>query len=125
MTEPNCYLGGWLVGPDTPLPDDPKIYFSESDRYLIGCNRIFCKACQQLVRQWPGYELARGPWALSQADHEELFATLDPEQSRLLVKSKEYRVYVCRCWADSIASDWSLGKSYLNWDYWSCAGHPQ
>ena len=122
---PKCIEGGWLVGPDTLLPDDPKIYYHDPQSFPIGCSRIWCDACHQFVRQWAGYRLAQGAWSLSPADHEELFEIRNPDQSRLLAKSKEYRVYTCQCWADSLTSSWSLGRDYLDWGHWFCAGHPQ
>jgi|WetSurMetagenome_2_1015567.scaffolds.fasta_scaffold969897_2 hypothetical protein len=123
--DPKCRGGGCLVNPDTPLPDDPRIYFKESDRYIIGCNRVFCSRCHEFVRQWPGYRLAHGSWSLTPADRQELFETLDPDQSPHLVKSKRDRVYACKCWADSIAGMEDLGSGYFDWDDWHCGGHPQ
>jgi hypothetical protein len=122
---PTCISGGYLVGPDYSLPDNPKIYYNDPQKFPIGCNRIFCDVCHQFVRQWPGYSLPHGSWSLTLTDRQELFETLDPDQSRFLAKSERYRVYVCKCWADSIVSPVSLGRDYLDWDDWFCGGHPQ
>ena len=63
-----CDSGGFLVGTRHLIPDDLHVYFKKDDSKIIGCNRIFCSKCRQFLRNWPGYCMAKGPWAFTKAD---------------------------------------------------------
>lgn len=122
---PRCLDSGYLVGPQSELPTDKKVYYKDRKAKIIGCNRVFCSRCNQFVRHWLGYDLVDPPLLLNKADFAKIYQTKNPNESPYLKKSDQYRLYTCNCWADSISVRTNLYKQYIDFDYWGCGGHPQ
>lgn len=123
---PECLKQGYLVGLKWPLPTDIKTYHNDPTK-IVGCNQLFCRRCQNPVRQWAGYRLGANR-LLQMQDYKALYATQDPDTSPYLTKSMSgecFRVYACQCWADEVTAWYDLGVSYIEFDSWACNGHPQ
>ena len=118
--KPRCINGGYYGGAWLVVPDDPHRYRRERDD-IIGCNRLFCEACESPVKH---VDKLRVGGMMSDGDHETLYADPKPESSPFLGSSDatdEFRVYYCRCSAHSIAG---IDEADLSDTGWSCAGHP-
>jgi hypothetical protein len=120
-TEPRCYEGGSVGGPDIPLPADPARY-KRDEGDLVACNRLRCPTCGVWVRHLDRHRLA-GP--MSAADKQELYDAPYPENTRFVGvggAGTDFRVYFCRCTAHSVGGYETVELT----DYgWSCGGHPQ
>lgn len=119
-----CLDNGWLVGADTEVPDDIRKYYSDKERFPIGCNRIYCSLCHSFVKNWKGFRITSGSYGQTEKTIKEIYETADPATSPHFTKDSDAWAYACKCWIDTIYADWSLGKSYTMIDDWACAGHP-
>jgi hypothetical protein len=120
MTKPTCFNGGYYGGPWLVIPDDPHRYRRDDDD-VIGCNRLFCEACESPVKH---VDKRRIGGLMTAKDYETLYDAPHPEASPFLTGASaatEFRVYYCRCSAHSIAGIEQAGLSDTGW---SCAGHP-
>lgn len=121
----HCYSGGYLVGGDAWLPVDPSDHFREiSGISAIGCNRLACARCGQMVRHALGYSDEPVIGAAT------LFATLDWSglQGAEPDARRTGRLYVCACESYVARSRTHLDTSgEADPDRrppWRCAGHP-
>jgi hypothetical protein len=120
-----CHARGYLVGANTELPDDERVY-QRADQPVVGCNRVLCGVCGAQVRQWRGFRQAEVP--RGKAEHAELFTTSDPDVSRYLTREnggEMFRVYACNCSATEICNAVDLGREFIEFDGWGCGGHPE
>src|SRR5437879_4997539 len=87
-----CDSGGWVVG-NRPLPDDPV----DHDLALLpklGCTRIRCRHCGQLVRSAGGLAMKQRGTTI---DLKALYGVADLSTSPLFVRDSEDRFYFCHC----------------------------
>jgi hypothetical protein len=120
MSNPTCVNGGYYGGAWLVVPDDPHRYRRERDD-IIGCNRLFCEACESPVKHVDKRRIG-GP--MTAKNYQTLYADPKPEASPFLTgasAAEEFRVYYCRCSAHSIAG---IDEAGLSDTGWSCAGHP-
>lgn len=120
-----CNGGGHLVGGNAWLPVDPGDYFraaySISD---IGCNRLRCQRCGQMVRHALGYAVAPA------FDAATLFAMRDWSVLTGAVPDgrEQGRLYVCACNVLVEHAGCQLDQSGERdpdiLPPWRCAGHP-
>lgn len=123
MPDHFCSVGGWVVGADMFVPEDPSDYAGGASTF--GCNRLRCGACGEWVRQRAGVDCPGLPGHLAA-----LYDTDDWTTLPFVRRFRLGRLYVCRCtgWLetsmhatgdpspDAMAGDPSLP--------WGCAGHP-
>jgi hypothetical protein len=123
-----CRGGGRLVPADGHLPTAPWEFDADPACYVVGCNRLRCGSCGQLVQ-------VRGPWRLLRGDIEWPTAHADPAWPTGTTGGVEHdptvRLYICACqgWvadrvrAPELSMDWEpfLGEEAPPW---SCDGHP-
>src|SRR5262249_11949574 len=116
-----CTDGGLLVGAGLSVPENAGLHRAGEE--LIGCNRIRCRACDALVRQFRGYRLIERP--VSEDSKRLHDGRLAPSHAPFLTSAiggEAYRVYTCCCSTVDAA-----GISYLRDSDvvdWCCAGHP-
>ena len=120
----HCDSGGWVVG-NRPLPDDPSDY--DLPRLpKLGCTRIRCGLCKQLVRSQGGVAMKqRG----TKIDLVALYAVTDLATSPLFVRDAEDRFYFCHCAYHTESSQHPLDEPDGSMaipvaQQWKCDGHP-
>lgn len=85
-----CGEGGWLVHGEARIPADPTD-FHGGTLPVIGCSRLRCSACGQVVRNAAGYAFAS-----EDQDLAALYATAD--LTTVLARTQpKLRLYLCRC----------------------------
>lgn len=122
-----CCHGGYVVGGQHRIPDDACEYSAAQVNAVIGCNRLRCTRCGELVRHsepgWAGKaDLRANVAALYAAETWVDHPLLEP-------KADNYRLYACKCttWAgfedyptDPVDPDPSTDPVFP----WRCDGHP-
>ncbi|MEM8932233.1 MAG: hypothetical protein AAGE94_13715 [Acidobacteriota bacterium] len=119
-----CHRYGYLVGAGHEIPTDARVH-QRPDGPLVGCNQLVCRQCGARVKHWPGFRLQRLP--VDRREREALYATTDPGASPFLMRRAAghlFRTYACRCHCDEIVNPVDLDKGYLEFDGWTCGGHP-
>ncbi|MBM4438606.1 MAG: hypothetical protein FJ029_15595, partial [Actinobacteria bacterium] len=96
-----CRRSGYLLGPDGRVSEDPAEFYLGEEQVVVGCNRLRCGRCGQLV----GVER-------------------DP-----LPEEQEFRAYRCDCVVHrengpSRPADFEDPDTYESALPWACAGHP-
>jgi hypothetical protein len=89
-----CMDGGYLVGDEYPVPDDPTEYYGYGLSREVGCNQLWCQRCGVPVRQ------AVGVLASKEATAETIHASPDWAAIPNLVIPRDPqsgRLYACRC----------------------------
>jgi hypothetical protein len=85
-----CGEGGWLVHGEARIPTDDTD-FHVDNLPVVGCSRLRCPACGQVVRNAAGYAFAS-----QTQDVAAVHAT--PELTTVLAKTQpRLRLYLCRC----------------------------
>lgn len=120
-----CSDGGWLVPAAGTVPADPKEHQTSGRSPHVGCNRVRCSVCGELLISRVGYEVAPDARAIAP----QLFASADwgPFIARgQLVSHPSARLYVCRCRAEIVVADTSLAADNddMPTPTWACDGHP-
>jgi len=121
----HCDARGYLVGPRNVIPADARQY-AVAGGPLVGCSHVMCSACGALVRNWPGFRFALSPGTPD--EYRALYETDDPDTSRCLTRDGGgalFRAYACRCSHTQISSATDLDRGFIEFDSWSCAGHPE
>jgi hypothetical protein len=124
-----CKAGGVLVGPDHLYGPEPYDFAWPLADVPVGCNRLRCKKCGELVRSGnhfgPGRAfMARWLEALRAPDWDALVA------DGVLAKSDLYRLYVCAC-SQHAETSYRFLDDEEAWlatgapPPWSCDGHPR
>ena len=120
----HCEQGGYLVGAEGFLPEDPSD-FKHENLPILGCSNLGCGRCGARVRNIVHRGVRSG--LTNAAERLALYDTAELASSPLLVPRAGHRGYLCRCGshselqADSLQDpdrDVALPVS------WSCQGHP-
>lgn len=122
----SCPSGGYLVGADDWLPQSPSSYHFGAPGVMVGCNRLQCGNCGEMVRAEQGWEStsskAFDPVKLFEAENWEHVPGITTGSMTL---------YTCRC--DYVFADLAMSmdlnselavETGPDFPSWGCAGHP-
>ena len=124
-----CVYDGVVVGADRFVPPNAYDYAWPGNRVGIGCSRLICKRCGQMVSSWTGGVPSK-PWSLAEtaeiATHADLQAFIE---RRLVVAQKDGRTYACACFSHGEFYGRGMTEGEEAWEMatrppWRCAGHP-
>src|SRR5688572_8150252 len=91
----SCAWGGCVVGPAFVVPDEPTEFFHAGVYQVVGCSRLRCARCGELVRNgvgyWPDRQRFDADAAYDALDWDELPWMRGP------AASPAFRLYLCRC----------------------------
>lgn len=120
---PYCYNGGLLVGPLHALAADDSDFQWEGRSPEVGCRRIRCTQCNQLIRVFPGTYLI--PPEKERPDYRAIYESGGTHPQ--LKPWDPINLYVCHCGAERADSVDELGRvNELGWrryPKWRCSGH--
>ncbi len=130
MSVHRCSFDGVLVGAERPIGPSVHDYVWPGNRLGLGCGRLMCQRCGEVVRSWTG---AVPAMPLSAGERTALIAADDLSPflaRRVLVAAPDGRAYACKCHDHTEFYSRGLTEGGDAWEMatrppWRCAGHPQ
>ena len=130
-----CAYDGWIVGGQREVPSDAHEYAWLGRAPVVGCSRLRCSVCGQVVKQRPGFLI---PGTLAAFGSPEWRARVDAlydggDWAALPFVKREptYRLYVCRCGPVEESFERALSTTSVSGNPdggdpipWTCQGHP-
>lgn len=118
-----CRDGGYLVGGNDQLPEDPAEFYAPDSPVLCGCNCLVCVECGEPVRSAAGLL----PKENLLPHLELIYAAPDwtclPDFDRSPVYA-EWRTYACRCAFNTFFRPTPSEHPDRPPFRWRCGGHP-
>lgn len=116
-----------MVGADGLMPVSPYDFAWPGNRLGIGCSRLRCGRCGEMVASWTGGVPSK-PW--SKADIARIHAEgLRPLVGTLITAQEDGRTYACACFVHGEFYGRGMTEPEEAWEMatrppWRCAGHP-
>lgn len=123
-----CPDGGWLVMGVRTVPEDPSDWYDPASGAIVGCGRLRCGGCGELVRSRSSVDAKR---RLSPDQIDALYDTADWSTLPFIEDSYSMRLYACRCSLFACHSDAPTLDPHFDAladrepPNWTCSGHPE